>query len=112
VRIVSVEVDKQDELHVGDELQISATVDAGGLSAADLRVEVCSGSVDSYGNFLRPMGTPMQLDSPKDAKQPRFAASLKAPQSGYFGFTVRVMPCHEDLPNKLATYHLTWAEAE
>jgi len=112
VHVVDIAVDKQDELHVGDELQISATVDAGGLTAADLRVEVCSGSVDSYGNFLHPQATPMQLEPKADAGQPRFVAALKAPQSGYFGFTVRVIPRHADLPNKFATYHVTWADGE
>lgn len=112
VKVVGIEVDKRDELRVGDELDIRATVDPGSLSTSDLQVEVFSGPVDSSGNFLKPQSTEMVLATPGAGDLPRFTATLQAPQSGNFGFTVRVLPHNDDLLGKFAAYHLTWADGE
>jgi len=109
VKVVNIEVSRQDELLVGDQLDVRATVECDGLSAADIRVEIYSGQVDSMGNFGAATGLPMTLDTSSDAQQPRFTARLIAPQSGYFGFTVRVFPNNADLPHKYALYRVTWA---
>ena len=110
VRVVNIEVDKQDELIVGDEVAIRATVEAGGLKPGDLRVEVYSGPVDSTGGFLKASGLEMEPEPGTDTARPAFVTSLKVPQSGYFGFTVRIMPRHAELPNKFAAYRLTWTK--
>lgn len=109
VKVVKIEVDKEDDLLVGDQLSVRATIDPGALSADDIRVEVYSGSIDSKGNFYGAKGSVMQLEMSSDPRQPRFTAVLFAPQSGYFGFTIRVFPSHDQLPNKYATYRITWA---
>ena len=110
VKVTRIEVDKEGDLLVGDQLAVRATIDPGSLSADDIRVEVYSGSIDSKGNFYGAKGTVMQLEMSSDPHQPHFTAVLFAPQSGYFGFTVRVFPNHEQLPNRYATYRITWAD--
>ncbi|MBN2083379.1 alpha-glucan family phosphorylase [bacterium] len=112
VQIVNIEASQLDELIVGDRLQVRATVNTGKLSAADVRVEVFSGPVDSRRGFQNPQGTEMQLDPAGNGEHPVFVATLIAPQSGYFGFTVRVMPKHPDLRHKFAAYYLTWANGD
>ena len=109
VKVTNIEVNRHEELLVGDQLEVRATLECSGLSASDLRVEIYSGQVDSMGNFSAANGLPMILDPKSEAQQPRFTARLIAPQSGYFGFTVRVFPNHPDMPHKYALYKLTWA---
>jgi len=109
VKVVNIEVDKHDRLLVGDQLNIRATVEPGSLTAEDIRVEVYSGGVDSYGNFHGGRGTPMRLDTQSDPRRPQFTAMLAAPQSGSFGFTIRLFPSHEHLPHQYSTYLVTWA---
>jgi starch phosphorylase len=109
VKVVGIEVDKQGDLLVGDALSIRAAINPGALSAEDVRVEVYSGVVDTKGNFQGAKGLQMQLDMASDPRQPRFTATLSAPQSGFFGFTIRLFPDHDNLPHKYATYRITWA---
>jgi glycogen phosphorylase len=109
VKIVNIETDKQDEMLVGDELAVRATLDPGLLSAQDIRVEVYSGAVDTKGNFQGANSVQMQLDVLSDPKRPQFSAVLTAPHSGHYGFTIRVFPDHANLSHKYATYRVTWA---
>lgn len=108
VKILSVETDKLGDLLVGETLAVRASVDTGSLSAADIRVEVYCGAVDTKGNFQGAKGAQMLLDQSSDPQKPRFTAEVTAPHSGYFGFTIRVFPDHANLPHKYATYRVTW----
>ncbi len=109
VKIVNIETNKQGEMLVGDELAVRATLDPGALTAHDIRVEVYSGAVDTKGDFQGATSAQMQLDPLSEPHRPQFSATLTAPHSGFFGFTIRVFPDHANLPHKYATYRVTWA---
>lgn len=109
VKIVSIETSKHGEMLVGDELAIKATLDPGALAPQDIRVEAYSGAVDTKGNFQGASSDQMLLDTHSDPHRPQFTATVTAPHSGYFGFTIRVFPDHANLPHKYATYRVTWA---
>lgn len=86
-----------DTVAIGDEITIRAKVDLGGLSAADVDVQLVyghAGADDSLLDFQV-----VSLGSGTDAGEGRYAYSLRhvLSVSGPFGYTVRVVPNHEGL---------------
>ena len=109
VHVVNIEVDKQGELVVGDKIQVRVSINPGVLTAQDLRVEAYAGTVDSQEHLRHASAEVMELDPDSDTSQPSFIATLTAPQSGSFGFAVRLMPYHSSLPHRFALYRVLWA---
>jgi starch phosphorylase len=110
VRVEDIAVDQHEEIQVGDRIKLKARINLGGLAPEDVRVEAYSGPVDSRGNFQQALGVEMQRDEGGKGAQHEYLATLVAPQSGHFGFTVRLFPRNQDLQNRFAMYRVTWAD--
>ena len=96
-----------DELPVGSELEVRASVELGKLSPDDVSVELYEGTLDSDQEISGGHATPMDFVSQKRGLS-LFVARTRSQHSGVRGFTLRVLPRHEDLPNAFEPRLIVW----
>jgi len=107
VRIMGVDADVNHELAVGSELEVRASVMLGQLGPEDVSVELYEGALDTNQNITRGKATPM-LYSGVQKGVSLFVGKVRCGSSGLRGYTVRVLPHHEDLANSFEPRLILW----
>jgi glycogen phosphorylase len=109
VRVEDVKGDLPSELHVGQPFQAEATVFLGDLKPNEVSVQLYEGLVNPVGELVS--GTPvgMSLAEELDEQRYRFTAETVCKMSGLHGYTVRVLPNHEDLVTSFQLGQVRWA---
>jgi starch phosphorylase len=110
VRIVEVAADDS-ATAVGTRRRLRSEVDLGSLTPDDVRVEVVHGAVDADGQIVAPDMEPMQCTGDSDPTT-RYETSFLCDTSGEYGFTVRVVPMHDDLISPADTGKAVWSDAD
>jgi glycogen phosphorylase len=107
VAVLDVRTSEGAEVMVGEGLQVEAAVRLGRLSTDDVRVEAYHGLVRPDGALAGGKGLPLDR-ADEDGGVHLYRGTLPARLAGAHGFSVRVLPAHEDvlLPNELAL--ITW----
>lgn len=95
VRVLFVEADLPDVVELGDTVTVSATVDLGGLSPNDVRVQMILGRVDTDDVIEDGMVTALSSDGEDEGGAHRFFTEEQLAVAGAVGFAVRVVPHHE-----------------
>ena len=110
VYIESVEASAQEKLQVGDDMRVRAWVNLGELSHEDLAVQIYHGAIDQNGNITEGEIVPMTYaeDGGKN-NLAMFSGAIRYFKSGRHGFTVRIVPHHDDLLSPFETGLLHWA---
>ena len=96
IRVQEVEANAE-ALKVGDALHVSASIYLGELTDQDVEVEVYHGMVDDKGQVSEGLAVAMSLQAKGDDGVYVFAGVLPCLSSGRFGYSVRVLPRHEDM---------------
>ena len=109
VEIIEVESPEKEVVHSGDELTIKARIKLGSLSAKDVVVEVFHGIMDNDDRIKQPLRIPM---SPVEdiGEITVFSTKLECFQGGRYGYTVRILPGHENLAQEFIPGLVKWAE--
>ena len=81
---------------VGASLLVRATVDLGGLAPEDVTVQAVYGRVDELDVLHRPVYVPMTPAGAGDDGMPGYEGHVPLERAGSYGYTVRVLP-HTDL---------------
>jgi starch phosphorylase len=110
MRIESVETQSTDTVHVGDDMRVKAWLNLGGLKPEDVSVQIYHGPIDAYGHISDGEIAPMSLSEQRDGKS-LFSGAVRYFKSGRHGFTVRVLPHHDDLGGAFETGLIQWAGA-
>ncbi len=97
VRITRVDGSLPDEARVGGTFRPTAWVQTAGLSAADLVVEVYIGRLNEQGEIVPGRGIEMMPTGRTGAEGIEYGAVVPWTTSGLHGYTVRVLPRHEEL---------------
>ncbi len=113
LKIKRVEVVPPDQLKVGEEITVRAWVDLGKLAPEDVTVQVYFGGLDSRDNIIAGDAVDMEHccpenDNPKTSVH-EFVMTTQYSTTGRRGFSVRVLPHHDDLAEPLITGMITWA---
>jgi len=93
---------------VGDERTVAAVIGLGELDTSDVMVQLAHGRVGPSGELVDTQIVAMEADWFSDGVagySGRFVSDL----AGLYGFSVRVIPAHEDLPNAMDVGLITWA---
>jgi starch phosphorylase len=109
LRILNVQLDKQDNLNVGDECTVHAWLDLGKLSPEDVSVELYFGPLDAKGDIINSKTVSMKFLEKAGDKGYEFCSTMKLETSGRIGHTVRVIPQHKDLPDPFREGLILWA---
>ncbi|WP_394552343.1 alpha-glucan family phosphorylase [Agromyces sp. MMS24-JH15] len=104
VRVVHVESGGIETPHVGDELQLRASIDLGSLDPADVAVEVVYGRSRADDTLADVRIAELALaKSPSKGGAATWGGAIALDRAGAFGYTVRVVPRH---PMLLSTAEL------
>ena len=90
---------------------VRASVALGGLSPADVCVEVAYGRVGDDDEIISPATSALVLESAPDDWVARFAGKAELGRPGPFGYTVRVVPRHPLLASAAELGLITLPEA-
>ncbi len=109
VAVGEVSTDLNGEIRVGASFTVRALVKTGGLSPEDLEVAVYRGRVaDDTGEITGADTVEMAPAGEEGPEGLPYAAEVPCEASGRRGFTVRVLPRHEDLPRSRALTLVRW----
>jgi starch phosphorylase len=109
IRIERVSDESERTMHVGDELRIHADVRLGGLSPEDVAVELYAGRLGPDDQMVEGHATRMQANGAHGDGLYTFEGVLSCRASGRHGYTVRILPRHEDLSHPYEMYVVKWA---
>lgn len=86
-----------DVVTAGTNVEVRAFVALGDLSPADVQVQVLSGIVDADDRIEAPVAHDMEAVEQFEQNRWKFRAHVALDRNGPFGYTVRVLPRHENL---------------
>ncbi len=98
-----------DSLKVGSELKVQADVYLGTLEPKDVSVQVYYGQVNADDEILTGQKVEMREAGSKGEGVYAFEGAIPCISSGLHGYSVRVLPKHEDLGNPFVMNLITWA---
>lgn len=107
VEVLDIESPEQ-EAKIGEPFRITAKVRLGGLSPEDVAVQLYGGALDAKDELHDVSTHQMSCEGDADGIF-RFVGSFPFENSGRFGYTVRVIPKHDDVlvPNEITK--IRWA---
>jgi starch phosphorylase len=97
------------ELSVGEQLEVAADVFLGEIRPDWVAVDLYYGRLDPDRGITAPQRLTMRYQRDLGTGRHLFAGSLAIATSGRFGYTVRVLPSHPDLPEPMLPGLITWA---
>ncbi|HEX3744625.1 MAG TPA: alpha-glucan family phosphorylase [Bryobacteraceae bacterium] len=107
VRITSMHIDDgKSEFQVGSKVKIWARVMLGSLSPCEVRVQAHYGSLNGEGEIGKGTQADLALRESTGADH-LYEGEVECGQSGSCGFSVRVVPFHEDA---LIPYEMSWVK--
>jgi starch phosphorylase len=111
LRVVSVDTDAPpDILQVGSQLEVSALIHLGELQPDDVTVELYHGPLDSRGEIAPAEVTPLRYVAAKEKNgNCLYRGAIPFRFSGRYGYTLRLLPHHEDLSDPHKPGLILWA---
>jgi glycogen phosphorylase len=109
VRILGVDAGPPAELVAGAEFDLTAHVDLGTLEPADVAVQLCMGRLDAHGAITWTDIVTMEPGAAMDGARSFTARGARCGGSGMHGYTVRVLPRHEEIGVVFMPGLIAWA---
>ncbi|NOY77804.1 MAG: glycosyltransferase family 1 protein [Calditrichaeota bacterium] len=110
VHVETVEAPAVNQFKVGDKVDAKARIHLGNLKPEDVAVELYLGRLNTKGNITDAGTTRMEpVESQSDENYLYAASAVPCHKSGLHGYTIRVMPWHEDLWGPWETGLVAWA---
>jgi len=109
VKVESVETPGSHEVSVGNEIMSRAKIRLGALSPEDVAVELYSGRLDTDENITGGIARLMLAVAREGDLHVFETAFGPCPESGRYGYTVRVKPFHPDSDTAPVPGCITWA---
>ncbi len=98
------------EMPMGEPFSVQARVFLGGLTPPDVDVQLYHGRVNAADVIVEATKVPMHTSGlGADGRYVFEAEGVRVSQSGLRGYTVRVLPHHEDLPSPYLPGLVVWA---
>lgn len=109
VRITQVRTDTRNGVPLGAKLQVTASIVLGDIPPEFVRVQIVAGSVNEAGVIVQGQAVNMSHLS-NDSEEHRYQGEIECLESGSRGFSVRVIPFHEDVIVPYEHPWVLWAE--
>ena len=107
IKVEGITAPTSDLMKVGGEFPVSVTVNLGSLTPKDVEVQICYGLLDSLGELTAPKSKALTATGANGATE-TFTGNVHCERSGQFGFSVRVLPKHANLPTPFEPAVITW----
>ncbi len=108
VRVEAVDAPTGDQLRVGSDFPVKVKVNLGKFSPDDVEVQLCHGILDSMGDITEPQAMALRPEGVNGSPSVNFSGKVLCRASGQFGFSVRVLPKHANLPHLFEPTLCTW----
>ena len=108
IRIVGVHATGAGHFKVGENMQVEATLDLGGMNPNDLAVQLYTGSVNAGGQIENPIVVPMRWANQVAGNRHLFSGTIDCRVSGRQGFAIRVLPGNPDLATPFVPGLIYW----
>ncbi|MFH1112892.1 MAG: alpha-glucan family phosphorylase [Pseudomonadota bacterium] len=109
VKILEVSLPKGDRVALGDELEVMAAVQLGGLSDREVVVDLCHGQVGQDSDKMVDRNTtPMVGNGNALDGVWHFKGTVRCQETGVYGYRIRVLPFHPYLMNPLSMNLVAW----
>jgi starch phosphorylase len=110
VKILDVQIDSK-PVEVGEETEVTATVQLGDLDPEHVCVQLYYGSLDTRGNIVHGEAQNMTVTGESDDDGVyTFSTTHRYDASGDEGLSVRVLPYHDFMHTSFQPELITWAE--
>jgi glycogen phosphorylase len=110
VRVSALEDGPSGAAKVGDLIGVRARLRLGTLTPEDVTVELCVGALDAAGEIVQPANFAMQhVGALSDGEHLFEAPRVPCCCSGLQGYTVRILPRHQDLASPFVPGLTAWA---
>ena len=107
VKIAEVTVD-DGPAELGATREVEVVVELGSLAPIDVEVQLVGGHVAQHGELTDTSTAVLRCLDP-GARPARYVGTVTGSTPGRFGFTVRALPAHPDLPSAVDLGLCTWA---
>lgn len=108
VRVEEVNGDAQESVSVGMPIRVEARVRLGSLDPRDVAVEIYHGPLDADRHFQDGMAVPMGWEKKDDDGCYLYRGEIPCEATGLRGYTIRVVPRHEDAVIPLELPLVVW----
>jgi len=113
VKVEGVDAPVAEARRVGDLLPVQVRVQLGSFTPNDVKVQLCFGTLDALGEIAVPQTMELKPDgrhawNGHGAGLVEYYGKVPCGESGQFGFSVRVLPTHDDLPHSFEPGLVTW----
>ncbi len=110
VKVLDVTESRKDRLSLGEELNVKATIQLGGLEDHEVVVDLCHGLMaTSTDRFIHRNVTAMTTSDRLNDDLWQFEGTIPCEETGVYGYTIRILPFHPYLFNQLSMNLVTWA---
>jgi starch phosphorylase len=109
IHITHIETDTPEEVKVGDEIKVRALIQLGGLDPTDVTVQLYHGLIDDRGEIVPQAPIEMECTGCGVDGHCNFIGVIPCQLSGRYGYTIRILPFHEDLSHPFETRLIVWA---
>lgn len=110
IEVRMVEADLPEEPTVGDEISARARVYLADLAPDDVRVEFTMGRLDTEGHLVDAQTSRMSATEGEHDAYTFEVDGVVCESSGLHGYTLRVLPAHDDLVTSFLPGLIVWAE--
>ncbi len=97
-------------VRIGDSLPVRARIFLGSLSPEDLEVEAYHGRLDEIGNLIETKVVALQYRRKSGDGEALYEGLIPCESTGERGFSIRILPRHEDLPHLFYSGLIKWWE--
>ncbi len=108
VRVETVDASTGDALRVGATFPVKVRVHLGPFRPDEVEVQLCHGVLDARGDISDPNTMPLDSNGTASGPSVVFSGQVPCRTSGQFGFGVRVLPKHLNLPHLFEPGLVTW----
>ncbi len=109
VKILEVSLPKGDRVALGEDLEVTAAIQLGGLSEREVVVDLCHGQVGQDSDKMVDRNTtPMVGNGSTSDGIWEFKGTVHCRETGVYGYRIRVLPFHPYLMNPLSMNLVAW----
>lgn len=108
VRVQGIDAPTGEMLRVGNEFPVKVHVQLGTLSPDEVEVQLCHGLLDSMGEIANPQAMALRPETANGSSDVVYSGAVNCSSSGQYGFSIRVLPKHRNLPNLFEPGLVTW----
>lgn len=111
IKVEDVLTSVQGDVQVGEAIAVKARLNLGQLTPADVKVELCQGTIDDKGDIPHGTCVPMEYQG-QDVQIPvhsLYTADISYSVSGLQGLSLRILPSHPHLSHSFEPGLILWA---